>query len=319
MAFASPGLVPWRVGSRARMERGLGRSLAGVRVHDPASSPVALPPDHLGAAVGRDVVVDAAASRRRGIPPELVLAHELAHTAQQERGGAPVSEAVSEREADGAAVGAMRRLAGGNAPAPRMSSGGMAFRGCEPVPTEVEGMPGSFEEGMLQLEQLSTGELGNGSPPRSDSDTCDYHAVQDSVVQRYVDEALEYSGGDVDGAWARLYQLREKNCCDHDMAAAEQYLYMRKTVGADEMGEGVASFLVFSQAAAKVANVMPRSGVCPTTRTSWDQIEWGMTGIDEGARTRDGIEAVEEDESSPADALLREAERYLLDPDSWIR
>jgi hypothetical protein len=92
---------------RERFERALGTSLAEVRVHDGAEA--AASARSVGAdayTAGRDIVFAAGHYRPRSPAGERLLAHELAHVAQQQPGVAPPAPRISspgdaaEREAD---------------------------------------------------------------------------------------------------------------------------------------------------------------------------------------------------------------------------
>lgn len=88
---------------RARMEKGFGRDFSGVRVHSDASA--ARSADAVGArayAVGNHLVFGAGRYQPSAAAGSRLLAHELAHTVQQSRGGG-ADERGAEGEADRAA------------------------------------------------------------------------------------------------------------------------------------------------------------------------------------------------------------------------
>jgi peptidoglycan/xylan/chitin deacetylase (PgdA/CDA1 family) len=107
---------------RALFEQRFGRSFAGVRVHTGADA--SLSADALGASaytVGRDIAFGRGRYRPGSVTGRGLLAHELAHVAQQDAGSSPTLEAGEadrglERQADTMAGAAAR---GATVPAPR--------------------------------------------------------------------------------------------------------------------------------------------------------------------------------------------------------
>ncbi|HET6763221.1 MAG TPA: DUF4157 domain-containing protein, partial [Longimicrobiaceae bacterium] len=102
---------------RGQMERGLGAPLGDVRLHDGGAA--AGLASSLGASAfahGRDVGMAADAPRAGTFRGRLLLAHELAHAAQQARGhslAAGPGTGVLEADADRAALGAVLGTGGG--------------------------------------------------------------------------------------------------------------------------------------------------------------------------------------------------------------
>ena len=105
---------PLPVTARSRMERAFGRSFAEVRLHnDPRAARLARRLRARAFAVGRHVAFERGAYRPGTLVGDALLAHELAHVAQQSglAPGAPTPAARSlDRDADGAAAGAVARL-----------------------------------------------------------------------------------------------------------------------------------------------------------------------------------------------------------------
>jgi uncharacterized protein DUF4157/lysine-specific metallo-endopeptidase family protein len=106
-------------GVRSRMEGAFGRSFGGVRVH--AGGPAASLSDRLNAhafTLGSDIVFGAGEFRPGTLAGDVLIAHELAHVAQQSH-GAGAADAALEGEADTAAADAIlgrragTRLGGG--------------------------------------------------------------------------------------------------------------------------------------------------------------------------------------------------------------
>lgn len=128
--------------TRARLERGLGAALGPVRVHTgPEAAAIAAGRGAEAFAVGGHVGF-AAGRYRPGTPEgDALLAHELAHTLQQEPGATGTPR---EAEADAAAVAAVRTLHGRGAATPvRLGRAGLALSSCEPPeagrePTDAE-------------------------------------------------------------------------------------------------------------------------------------------------------------------------------------
>ncbi|MFL6260724.1 MAG: DUF4157 domain-containing protein [Thermoanaerobaculia bacterium] len=129
---------------RGRMEQALGTPLGDVRLHtDPAAARLARSQDAPAFAVGRHVAFDQGEYRPGTPAGDALLAHELAHVAQQEgaeREAVGSGSRALEHDADGAAAGAVARLwargrplpAGLPRPAqPRLRSG-LALQRCTP-------------------------------------------------------------------------------------------------------------------------------------------------------------------------------------------
>ncbi|HEV8239262.1 MAG TPA: DUF4157 domain-containing protein [Thermoanaerobaculia bacterium] len=118
---------------RSRMESALGRSFARVRVHDDGSAAsLASRLDAKAFTVGEHVAFAPHKYRPGTLAGDALLAHELAHVAQQANGDAAAAAAGAagyqplERDADLAAAAATMSLWGGRQslrPAPRLASG----------------------------------------------------------------------------------------------------------------------------------------------------------------------------------------------------
>jgi hypothetical protein len=127
--------------TRARMEVAFGRRFDAARVHDDAAAAHVAAGEHSRALAVGDDVAFAPGEYRPGTPAgDALLAHELAHVAQQASPAqAPASGGsgrLDEREADRAAAGAVTALygGGGREAAPRMGTpgGGLKLRRCPP-------------------------------------------------------------------------------------------------------------------------------------------------------------------------------------------
>lgn len=129
-------------GVRGRMERGFGRSFAGVRVHtDQTAHRLAGDLSARAFTVGRDIAFRSGEFRPGSVVGDLLIAHELAHTVQQ--GDARVAAAryehqdrALEDEADVAAAGVVGTAAGiaglpGGGTA--RSRTGLRLQGCQEV------------------------------------------------------------------------------------------------------------------------------------------------------------------------------------------
>lgn len=129
-------------GVRARMERGLGADLSGVRIHDDAAGAgVARGLSSLAVTVGQDVSF-ADGAYRPGTPAgDVLLAHELVHTLQQRGSTDPghADGAALEHQADAGAVAALARLwAGRDAEATSVTGGrGLRLSACAAPPAAV--------------------------------------------------------------------------------------------------------------------------------------------------------------------------------------
>lgn len=95
---------------RSSMEQHFGESFAGVSIHGAPSDDAPWQQGHAAATLGEQVAFAAGRYSPASVPGRMLLAHELAHVAQQRRfatnGGRPSSVAAAESEADRAAVGA---------------------------------------------------------------------------------------------------------------------------------------------------------------------------------------------------------------------
>lgn len=126
------GLGPGRAldsGVRSRMERAFGHDFGSVRVHaGPEDSTVAASHGARALAVGEHVAFAAGEYRPGTVEGDAIIAHELAHTVQQNSARSDAGSAVSamEHDADAAAASAVGRIWGwaglGNR-RPRLSSG----------------------------------------------------------------------------------------------------------------------------------------------------------------------------------------------------
>ena len=115
---------------RSRMESAFGRSFAGVQVHDDATAAGLSSRFNARAfTIGRHVAFGAGEYRPGTIAGDALMAHELAHVAQQNGAGDSLQPMASasgtygalERDADMAAVGAVASLWGLRLPIPRLS------------------------------------------------------------------------------------------------------------------------------------------------------------------------------------------------------
>ena len=130
--------APLDAGVRSRLEPGFGRSFAGVRVHtDAGASALADGRDMRAFTVGSDIVVGSGNYAPGTLEGDALLAHELAHTVQQDGGRGRHNDYAHgpdrgddealEQEADGAAAAALG-LGTGRA---SLSGGrGLRLQGC---------------------------------------------------------------------------------------------------------------------------------------------------------------------------------------------
>ncbi len=107
-------------GVRSRMEHGFGRSFAGVQFHtDARAVRLASSLSARAFTVGSHVAFGAGQYRPGTPAGDFLIAHELAHTVQQQRGVAKPAESTLEEDADDAAI----RLLKGERPSVTASSG----------------------------------------------------------------------------------------------------------------------------------------------------------------------------------------------------
>jgi len=145
-------------GVRARMERALGYDFSSVHVHtDSQAASLSRRLNARAFTVGADVAFGAGEYQPGTLIGDALIAHELAHVAQQSGGQATVSEkgasygSALEEDADQSAVGAVLRLWGGGSLAelahqsmPRLKSGLRLQRcngGSSPTPTPSPPVP----------------------------------------------------------------------------------------------------------------------------------------------------------------------------------
>jgi hypothetical protein len=109
-------------------------------------------------------------------------------------------------------------------------------------------------------------------------------AVDNAIVQRYIDEALRLEGGKPWEAWLRLTSMREQNCRDQSLAVAEHYMFARGAVA--QRGIPVAAMVawVLGYAYAKFVGpgLLLRTGSCEVTPASAAQVMWGLRGAADG-------------------------------------
>lgn len=110
---------------------------------------------------------------------------------------------------------------------------------------------------------------------------CPNADVNDAIVQSLVNNALASAKSNLNMAFSILRTKREQNCCDVNLAAAEHYMYARLQVA-----EGDWSFymitLIILYDFVKFLHLVPKTGDCPITRSSWAQIRWASQGAVDG-------------------------------------
>ena len=133
---AGHGLDP---GVRSRMEQGFGRSFAGVRIHtDSTASNLAGGLSAHAFTVGNNIAFKSGAYRPGNVAGDLLIAHELAHTVQQEGATGDTvlpmdQEHRLEDDADRAAVGAVGSLLGITGQMTPTGKSGLRLQGCQEV------------------------------------------------------------------------------------------------------------------------------------------------------------------------------------------
>jgi hypothetical protein len=114
--------------------------------------------------------------------------------------------------------------------------------------------------------------------------------VDDTKVQKYIDDAVKWANGNLSLASTRITALRNapnnpENCFDYSLAAAGHYLFARSEVasGAYSYSRMVAAILLYSLVKSSPLGVMiPRAGRCPVSPTSVGEIKWGLKGASAG-------------------------------------
>jgi outer membrane protein OmpA-like peptidoglycan-associated protein len=144
--LATPG-VPLDDATRARMETSFGHDFTRVRVHAGArAAESAQAVDARAYTVGSDIVFNRGAYDTRSSQGTHLLAHELAHVVQQQRGISRRAEAISsphdasETEADRAAD---RATSGGAVGSLSGAASGLNRAPCPPAPTHLGDSPPS--------------------------------------------------------------------------------------------------------------------------------------------------------------------------------
>lgn len=121
-------------GVRSRMESNLGTSFANVKVHTGAEA--AREADHANArafTVGENIVMGRGEFQPGTPAGDVLLAHELAHVAQQRGPDSGAAESDLERQADSSAAAA---LLGGKAKS--AASSGLRLQRCPPAPKQAD-------------------------------------------------------------------------------------------------------------------------------------------------------------------------------------
>lgn len=140
----SPTAVQHRLGAgrglesglRSRMEQGFGRSFADVRVHtDPTASSLATRFSARAFTVGRNVAFQSGEYRPGSLAGDLLIAHELAHTVQQQGATREAQRPLEsdqglEHDADHAAVGVVGSLLGFTGGAAPAGQSGLRLQRC---------------------------------------------------------------------------------------------------------------------------------------------------------------------------------------------
>jgi hypothetical protein len=124
------------------MAGSFGASLENIRVHtDDNAARIADSKDARALTVGNEIVFGRDEYRPGVFSGDLLLAHEIAHSLQQRGSGPGLGESFAESHADVAALHAMTRLEGGNAPlaaAALTQTGGLTLHRCQRSRTNVQ-------------------------------------------------------------------------------------------------------------------------------------------------------------------------------------
>ncbi|MFM7235631.1 MAG: DUF4157 domain-containing protein [Cyanobium sp.] len=115
--------------------------------------------------------------------------------------------------------------------------------------------------------------------------------IDDGIVQGHIDNSLANArlpegGIDIGQAFAGLRSLREINCCEVNLAAAEHYMYARQQVALGETSYWGMMALILGYELLKISPLLfiPRTGNCPITRFSTTYILWARQGALAGQR-----------------------------------
>ena len=112
-------------------------------------------------------------------------------------------------------------------------------------------------------------------------------AVDDTKVQKYIDDALAAAGGDLQKAWQKLDDAREdrnhpENCFDQNLAAADHYMFARHLEVDTPFPYLVIEGAIYLYGLSKMIGGSFAAGGCPPSPTSGDQVRWALRGLSDG-------------------------------------
>ena len=202
---------------RSRMEGAFGTSFEDVRVHTgPEAAARARAEGAVAFAVGNEIVMGADAGKPGTLMGDALLAHELAHVAQQ-RDAEPAVQAMTsgkadsalERDADRSAWRAISALWGNvrqNA-MPALKSGvHQVAKGCGVSPEKIDEEPGDQQSDQIQVTIDEADRPAQGGSPEIEGTVT---GIDEGVAQLYYTEAGHC--GNISDAIPLQYKTRIRN------------------------------------------------------------------------------------------------------------
>ncbi len=163
------------------------------------------------------------------------------------------------------------------------------YGACEKVVTETDSAPEKTPAPVLEETLAPVPEETPEPIPKETTESdryCPDGPVDDATVQKHIDDALAFalaakSSSPLEIAFSKLGSLRDANCCDLNLAAAEHYMYARWQVASGDLS----MFWILASTGygfVKLLHLAPKSGDCPITRASVAQIRWASQGAVDG-------------------------------------
>ena len=130
----SPGAEEFDAATRGRLERSLGEKLPAIRVHPEAGEGL-VPASARAVTLGNEIAFGRGEYRPGTLAGEMLIAHEVAHSLDQQGTGAPVANQVAEQQANRVAITAALGLPGAG---PVRNRGGVTLRRCDKSPSTTK-------------------------------------------------------------------------------------------------------------------------------------------------------------------------------------
>lgn len=236
---------------RGRLQAALGHRLGSVQIHtDSAADAFARGQSARAITLGEHIAFAAGEYRPNTMVGDALLAHELAHTIEQQDGSlrSPLTTESSESQSDAAALAATGRLRGSSAAAPSIFGGGLALRRCSNERSRVRTMLNSGRA-LTAAEARQALDVYRGMSASERNDFFTRHNAAGGV--RRVMTALPATDA------ATTYRLEVQDILRRVQQAATQL-----AAGTDDAGLAAAqAALMQAQAATAVHNAQVAAGL----------------------------------------------------------